>query len=340
MAFEKPVSYIMPCFNTKAEYLKEAVASVLEQNYSNIELILVDDGSAEKSWETVQEIAGKDSRIVLFRNSSNLGVAQSLNVALSKASGAYILRMDSDDVCSIDRTRVTVDYMETHPDVDIVGSQYCAMKGRGVLSRKSNLPESDSCIKARLLWASPFAHPTVCFRSSSVDKYGIRYQTGEKTEDYNLWVDCAIKGCRFANIHKPLLKYRIHGNQITSKYASEIQDSGARIRKRLFDYLAIRLSDNEMRLFNSFRDRSAIEGKTLSDVDEVLVKVINMVPSCFSQRKDLEYIIGNKFYRECMRAAFSGNKEVSKIYFRSTMADSLKLKMFRTLCLRCISLIK
>lgn len=340
MDLDTKISFIMPSFNTSEEYLKQAVASVISQDYNNLELIIIDDGSTDECWNIAKKCSALDPRIKLYRNERNSGIVYSLNRALSIASGDFIFRMDADDVCEPYRARKTLEYMHEHPDVDIVGSQFRYLSESRGLNKRPTLPESDSEIKARLLWTTPFAHPTVCFRRSSVIKYDIQYETNEKAEDYNLWTVCAIKGCKFGNIHQPLLKYRIHKGQITNVISDSIKESSASIRRKLLDFLGISLSDAQMETFNAFGDGEDTDEVVLKDVGALLETIIPSVPETYANNASVWKMLGGRYYHECLRASFNGNKKAAMIYQQSMVSNKLGYKASRTLLLKGVSMVR
>ena len=102
--------------------LERSVRSIVEQTYPNWELILCDDGSTNAALLWMQNLAARDSRIRLLQNDRNLGLARTLNRCLSVANGAYLARQDDDDISKPDRFEKQIAYLESHADVDFVGS--------------------------------------------------------------------------------------------------------------------------------------------------------------------------------------------------------------------------
>ena len=111
------VSILMPIYKT-APYLREAMDSILSQIFSDYELIILNDCSPDNADEILDTYS--DSRIVRYKGEKNVGLSNILNVGIGMARGKYIARMDSDDVSLPDRLRIQVDYMEAHPDIDLV----------------------------------------------------------------------------------------------------------------------------------------------------------------------------------------------------------------------------
>ena len=121
---EKPlVSVIMGVYNTKPEYLKQAVESILAQTYDNLEFVIVDDGNRkDEIISYLHRIKQSDNRVKIIVNEENIGLTRSLNKAIDHSRGKYIARMDSDDISLPDRLLKQVEYMEVHPEVCMTGT--------------------------------------------------------------------------------------------------------------------------------------------------------------------------------------------------------------------------
>lgn len=206
------VSVCIPCYNA-ASYLSECLDSILTQTFSDFELLIVDDGSTDNSVEIIQSY--QDSRIRLFRNDHDFIGA--LNLLLSEARGKYIARMDADDVMLPDRLLTQFNYMEHHPDTDILG---CGMEifgmRKGIFVPKvtaSFLSFSD------FTKGNPIAHPTAFIRRASFQAKGLHYRSGYiYAEDFKLWVDARKAGLSLDNLSTVLLHYRTSPRQNSIKY--------------------------------------------------------------------------------------------------------------------------
>src|SRR4051812_6290358 len=96
------VSIVYPCYNAE-KYLSYSLESILNQDYSNLEIICVNDGSTDSTLTMLEDYKSADTRIIIINNPSNLGLIESLNIGLQKANGAFFARMDADDYCPVDR---------------------------------------------------------------------------------------------------------------------------------------------------------------------------------------------------------------------------------------------
>jgi glycosyltransferase involved in cell wall biosynthesis len=209
------VSVIMPVFNSE-RFLSQAIQSILDQTFQDFELIIIDDGSDDSSWEIVSSFQRKDSRIRAVKQPENQGVAASSNQALDLATGRYIARMDSDDISLPDRLTEQVSFMESHPDVGIMGSKMRYMNEDGKLLNTLPVFQKQVDIHWAFMFESPFHNPTVMFRKSLVDYYGLRYEPsavyGE--EDYELW-SRLLPLTKGVNLPRVLLYYRINSQSLT-----------------------------------------------------------------------------------------------------------------------------
>lgn len=204
------VSILMPVHNT-ALYLHEAMDSMLAQTFSDFELIVLNDCSPDNAEEILDTY--DDPRIVRYMGEKNVGLANVLNVGIEMAKGEYIARMDSDDISLSNRLQFQVDYLEKHPDVDLVsvGMRLFGAK-EGTWIRELN-PEK---VKIEALFHSPVLHASSVWRRDSFEKHGLRFrQEMVPAEDYDLWARAMLKGLKLVNLPEVLYEYRIHDAQAT-----------------------------------------------------------------------------------------------------------------------------
>lgn len=208
---EPLVSVIMSTLNTKKEYLEEAISSVLNQTYRNIEfIIIVDGGNDEKIISNFS-----DSRIKIIKHQKTLGLTKSLNEAISFSRGKYIARMDSDDVSLVDRIKSQVEFMEKNKDIDITAMFYKRIgKDNKTIREIFNKPDE---LKCKLLFTNVIAHPSVMIKKSFLIEKSIQYNEAYTySQDFELWTRC----CKIGNIciiPKIGLKYRVHDKQISTE---------------------------------------------------------------------------------------------------------------------------
>lgn len=206
------VSVIMPVHNA-ARFVAPAVHSVLEQTYPNLELIAIDDASTDNSRAILEAIA--DPRIRLFRNSTRFGAAETKNRGIAEARGELLAFLDADDVAFSHRLARQVDWLRSHPSVDLLGSsiEHIDQDGRslGCFDLAEPHPEA---LRIRLLFENRLAQSTVIVRRAVLDTHRFRREF-EPAEDYDLWVRLASKGS-LAVLRDILISYRVH-DQNTSR---------------------------------------------------------------------------------------------------------------------------
>jgi glycosyltransferase involved in cell wall biosynthesis len=204
------VTVLMPVYNGE-KYLGEAIASILNQDFKNFQLLLINDGSEDASLNIMQSF--KDDRIKIINNEQNIGLIKTLNKGLDAIQTKYIARMDADDVCEKNRLSQQVKFMEMHPEIGASGSYYYLK--RGPKKAIADFPLTKAEIEAYMLFNCPIAHPTAIIDNELVKKKNIRYsETRIHSEDFQFWIDIASHA-ELANIPVPLLNYRMHENQIT-----------------------------------------------------------------------------------------------------------------------------
>jgi glycosyltransferase involved in cell wall biosynthesis len=197
-------------------YLPQAVESILRQSFGGFEFLILDDGSTDGSADYIASLA--DPRVRLVRNETNLGLTRSLNRGLDLARGAFVARMDADDVALPERLARQVEFLESHPDVGIVGSSRVLIDEAGETIANAPAAETDLRIRWKCLLGNPFAHPAVMIRRGVLDRHALRYDEAYRTaQDYELWTRllAVTKG---HNLPEPLIQYRLRaGISRTSK---------------------------------------------------------------------------------------------------------------------------
>lgn len=233
------VSVIIPCYNAE-KYVESAVRSIMNQTYKNLEIIVTDDCSTDKTFEILQRLAKEDSRIKLYKNETNLKIVKTLNNQISQANGKYIARMDADDISLPKRIEKQVEFLENHTDYGFCGTNAYHIDENGKTIDKSVLPETFEDNKFFLKFYSTFYHPTVMIRSD-VYKKNLYNQEFLYAEDYELWSRLIFeKNLKGSNLQNKFFLYRIFNNQSSEKHRKEQNDSSAKI----FDKYKIMQKEN------------------------------------------------------------------------------------------------
>ena len=215
---DKPlVSVIIPYFNAESTIL-EAIESILDQTYNNLEIILINDGSTDNSYPIVKSLS--DRRLVLLNNEINQGISTALNKGIRIAKGDFIARMDADDVSLNNRIQIQLNYLNANPLID----------GCGAFVRLENgsiwkYPLNSVGIKNRLFFGSAMAHPTWFFRANVLKSspYNPKF---DGLEDWELLIRLSNGGYKLSNIPELLLNYTYKpmDKKINDDFVSQIKD--------------------------------------------------------------------------------------------------------------------
>lgn len=179
----------MPTFN-RAGTIGLAIESVLKQNYSNWELLVIDNQSTDNTQRVVEKYLKKDKRIRYFnlQKSSNQSISDYINYGITIAQGEYIARLDDDDEwCDPDKLVKQVDFLNNNEEYIIVGGGAIMVDADRKEIYKFLKRETDTAIKNNALYANPFWHNTVVFRKDTVLKVGM-YKNYRFVEDWDLWL--------------------------------------------------------------------------------------------------------------------------------------------------------
>lgn len=224
------VSVILPMYNAE-KTIAECMDSIIRQTYTNIEIIVIDDGSTDNSVEIVKKYV--DKRIKIYRYRHNY--IANLNRGFLRCNGKYIARMDADDRMCPMRISAQVDVLEKHTNVSVCCS---VMKKYGCTDDvKYGYNGVIPNLKILLLRGNFLAHPTMMFRKSILQKEFKYKKAYIYAEDYKLWVDMALKDIVFYNIPEALVEYRRSKNQVSYLYNDQQRMTAWLIRQELLETL-------------------------------------------------------------------------------------------------------
>lgn len=198
------VSIGMPIFNCE-KTISSAIRSILNQTYNHWELFLIDDGSTDKTLEIAKYF--HDSRITVIVDGCNMKISKRLNQAIAMSKGKYFARMDGDDISYPERIQTQVEYLEEHPEIDLLGTQIIVFNQDGNAKGSNSAKESHSQICSRPLSGFPMAHPTWIGKIEYFRKYQYRIDA-VRMEDQDLLLR-SYKTNKFACLPKILLGYRV-----------------------------------------------------------------------------------------------------------------------------------
>ena len=240
------VSVLMATYNTPEEYLRKTIDSVLNQTYSNIEFVIIDDCSTNNSVELIESY--NDKRIHLVKNKVNIGLTKSLNVGLAHCHGEFVARMDDDDVCLPERFERQVDFLRKHQDVIVCGTG--ARHVGDWQKHNSNekiyryIPKKEEHRIYLLFGNFPnIIHSTAMFNHEKLKKYGIKYNENYVyAQDFRMWVSCSeYENC--ANIEDYLAEITVREGTISTSKKETQEQCAVNIVQEQLDKLHLTLTE-------------------------------------------------------------------------------------------------
>lgn len=309
---DKLVSVIIPVYNVE-KYVKDAVESIQNQSYKNLEIIIIDDGSTDHTYDIVNKLAKQDNRIKLYRNEKNLNIVKTLNFGLSVANGEYIARMDGDDISAVDRIEKKVKFLEENKDFDLVGCSVMAINDRGSVIGQTIYYSNQKILLKNLKYVTPVCHIWVA-RKKLYDTLG-GYREVPGVEDYDFLLRMTSFGLKYTNLEDYFgyfVRIGRSGNTI-SRYGVRQRKMHAyvfRLYKERLKYKKDSFSDDNLKKYiktsnilekiHSFSSKSlykAIEAKGGGKYFKMFVYLIVSLSSPYQ----ISYLINRLKYRNIIR---------------------------------------
>lgn len=300
------VSVVMPVYNSSA-YLPDAIESILGQSYSNLEFIIVNDGSTDHSEEII--LSYHDPRIKYIKLEQNHGNAYARNLGLETASGKYVMIQDSDDMSLPDRMKIQVEFLESHPWVGVCGSYMKVIEGQREYYRK--YPRDIDIIRACLFSKNPVAQPTVMIRKEVFNIYNLRHI--KYFEDFNLWYQ-ASKVTAIDNIPKVLVHYRLFDTEQKLHHRLIKEHVVQLIFRQKLTELDVHIPEEELSDFATFmKGYIAIYSKKYQQYREWLQLI--------EQANKVRKIYPHKEFRACL---LYDRLRLWKFYYKSDKSHAFK----------------
>lgn len=230
------ISVLMPAYNSEL-YIAEAIESILNQSYQNIELIIFDDGSSDNTRKVIQSF--DDPRIVKILSDQNYGVVRARNDMIDRASGQYIALMDADDIA--DRTRLEKQLRSLEAgECDLCGSAQWVLDEASGKIKKSKDKFTDADLRSLLSVYCGLCNSAMMGKAEIFKRF--KYDTTILTsEDYYLWVVMAAAGYRFLNLKERLITYRRYPAQTSSVHLDKFRITTIEVQKKYLELLGISL---------------------------------------------------------------------------------------------------
>jgi cellulose synthase/poly-beta-1,6-N-acetylglucosamine synthase-like glycosyltransferase len=200
------VSVLLPVRNGQ-RFVADAIESILNQTFTDLELLVVDDGSEDATASIARAYEGRDDRVRVLTH-PRMGLVAALNAGMAAARGLYIARMDADDISKPARLAAQVAYLDRHATCVAIGTAVDVVDADGrLLGYPRVLQDHDAIVEALLDGAPGIVHPTVMMRRNAAEQAGGYLDGTFPCEDRDLWLRMSRHG-RLANLGERLLTYR------------------------------------------------------------------------------------------------------------------------------------
>ena len=245
MSRNMPLVSLLLCVYNGEEYIRDTLDSIVAQTYQNWELVVIDDCSSDTTPEILEAYAARDQRIRISRNPQNLRLQKSLNRGLSLVKGEYVVRIDADDVCALNRLERQVAFMQAHPELSLSFCRFLLLRNGAIVRQPFNMRADPDAVRALLLVTNPVIHPGVIARADAI--CNLRYREDLTcTEDLELWQRMDMNGMKIAAQDEYLLLYRIHDKQITANSSQRQRDEFARVTREYYRNMLFELTYEQL----------------------------------------------------------------------------------------------
>lgn len=268
-----PLVSVLLAVSNGERYLRAALASILRQTVTDLELVVVDDGSTDETGNILAAV--DDPRLLVLRNEERLGLAASLNRGLDEARGRYVARLDADDVALPRRLERQLQRMVSGSSIAVAGSAVLDIDAYGRPGALHLMPADPVAVRWAALFSSPFFHPSVLAERAVLERHGLRYDSEYlESEDYDLWTRLLMHA-EGDNLPEPLVLYRVHPGQ-ASRVRGELQRTfQERVSLREIGRVAPELEADRAELVRRVGAGLPIDGERLEDAATAYVDLLH-----------------------------------------------------------------
>lgn len=279
------VTVLIPVYNGE-KFLKETIQSILNQTYTNFELLIINDGSTDGSKSII--LSFDDQRIRYLENEINLKLIATLNKGVELARGEYIARIDADDIAYPERLEKQVRFLDDNTEYGMVGS-WCSVIDS---DKQIKYHTSHGDIVFAMATYCPFIHPSVMIRKSVISNYNVVFDSNYlHAEDYELW-SRIVFDTKVANITEFLTGYREHEEQISSIFKLEQIEQANKIKNNFLSRIQQKSGIDLLPLFKL---------KSLDQKEEIAL--VNYYNSLYISKELRMYFGDGAFERFLVREA-------------------------------------
>ncbi len=273
------VSVIMPAYNGE-KFIEKSIKSIINQKYDEWELILIDDASTDNTYQVINSFS--DSRVRVFRNSSNKGISYSTNLGIKESKGKYIALLDDDDLATPNRLGLQVEYLESREDIDILGGRaVCIDEEDNIIKHDYTPLYNPKMIKAWMhFYNRRFSNGTTMIKSSFIKKNNLFFKEDYYgIQDFKFMADSSKVG-NISSIDRVLQYKRIHENEATEHYIKEYgqlrREKFAQLQRESLIDSGFVLNGEELKIINESLPERPTEALNFNQT-KALINVLNKI---------------------------------------------------------------
>ena len=313
------ISIILPTFNAE-KYLEKTILSIINQNYKNFELIIIDNESKDNTINIVNKFKKKLNLKIINKKTKNL--AEALNLGLEASKGKYIARIDADDLIRKNRLIKQVEFLENNMDYNIVGTNALRFKNNSFFIKPFIIDYDDIFMKISMIFNSPFIHPSVMIRKKFILENNISYNIKYyECEDYELWFNI-LKKTKFKNLKYCGIYYRVHKQSASFKKRDKLNYFFNITNKKYLINLNINLSEHQFRILRKISLLDINKQDNFDNLNSNYLIILKKIETALSKKYDKKLIFNflqKKYSRFCIRSIQSNYFYPSKLknnYFK------------------------
>ena len=320
MTSDPTVSVVMPAFNV-AEFLDEAVCSILDQTFRDFEFIIIDDGSTDDTAGILQKYAKADSRLRVF-SQANEGMIPALNRGCRLARGHFIARMDADDISLPHRIERQLKFLERHPEIGILGTWASRIDGNGCVVGDWCLSPNPKVLKWSHFFHVCVVHPTVLMRREVLEKLNFYRPDAIHAEDRDLWLRASAI-TDFSNLPEILLKYRVWNKGTSRRLRQEYRETQINLLALfLSEYLKSDVSIEAVARLQGMKLESLEGIRSTAALLERLYDTFLLENTLSSEEhKEISWLAAKKLGYLALRALRFSGVEFSSLFIRALQLD-------------------
>lgn len=248
------VSVLMAVRNEEAT-VEASVRSILRQSFDDLEMIVINDGSTDRTSQLLSRLASQDDRLLIVEQ-KNAGLTKSLNTALQLANGEYIARQDGDDVSHPNRLAKQIDILDNRPDIVLVGSNSIDREDNGSVSEWGW--QDDDQLAQTVFRNTPFPHSSAMMRANIAKRLGGYDESYETSQDMEFWMRLAKEG-RLSMVREPLITRAVREGAISQKrFLRQVKDAARARMSHKGDGMIVALYDTARHFVLSLMPRSLL----------------------------------------------------------------------------------